>query len=131
MYHAASPPRLVMIELRAPSTAHRLSHLPPRGQCAHAGAADRDPKKANWLLGGVPTQHVCLVAILCLRGGRHRQEAGECVRPAVDVIGRCNLPMSVSAKLDRGETVCSHAMLLFYQTASARWCAPIPCRAGA
>lgn len=35
-------------------------------------------------------------------------------------------PMSVSAKLDRGETVCSHARLLFYQTASARWCAPFP-----
>lgn len=66
-------------------------------------------KKANWILGGV--------CVSVLGAERHRQEAGECVRWAVDVIGRCNGPCLCPPSWTGAKNVCSHVrLLLFYQS---------------
>lgn len=80
MYHVPcmQSPQItaVTIELPAPSTAHRLSHLPHVGnECAHAVAADRQKEKADWLLGGVPNMSAWCLFCVCVVDAAGKRQA--------------------------------------------------------
>lgn len=76
-------------------TAHPLSHLPHVGNVLMLGLQ-------RWSTSPQPLQDrqqqiekeekQIRFWVVCPTCRRHRQEAGECVKPAVDVIGRCNGP---------------------------------------
>lgn len=122
-------------------TSPRLSHLPTWAMCScwghrqleAAGAAiraedgakkDKDQRrkkrgkeKASWLLGG---------------DKRHGPGGGDCVRKAVDMIGRCKRPRLCPPRWTGARTVCSPATaarLLFYRTVVLNGCVHPPCPA--